>query len=217
MRYQVKDIFRTLQGEGRWAGHPAIFVRLAGCNLWSGQEASRQDAVCKFCDTNFVGGKAMDKEEIASEVARLGNDWWGSARARRIIVITGGEPMLQLDYPLAEALRGLGARFKVHLETNGTKAVPDGLVDWITVSPKAGSPIEQRSGDELKVVVPQDEFPDIALVRMLTWGFGLYYLSPRWDPDSGKRDEYMDYAVSAVQRIPPYTLSLQTHKYLGIP
>ncbi len=155
MTYAVKEAFLTLQGEGAQAGSRAVFLRFAGCNLWSGREQDRAAAQCNFCDTDFVGtdgeggGKFSEAGALAANVARL----WGPDRERRLVVVTGGEPMLQLDPALIDALHGEG--FKIAVETNGTLAAAEGI-DWLTVSPKAGTDVVQRSGDELKLVWPQD-------------------------------------------------------------
>src|SRR3982751_4594312 len=155
MTYAVKEAFLTLQGEGVQAGSRAVFLRFAGCNLWSGREADRASAHCTFCDTDFVGtdgaggGKFADAGSLAAHVARL----WGPEPGRRLVVITGGEPMLQLDSALVDAIHAEG--FRIAVETNGTLAALRGI-DWLTVSPKAGTDVVQRTGDELKLVWPQD-------------------------------------------------------------
>src|SRR5207249_9229971 len=150
MTYTVKEIYYTLQGEGANTGRPAVFLRFAGCNLWSGREGDRASAICQFCDTDFVGGtKFTSADQLAEEVA---GQWFGNGTSQRFVVITGGEPLLQLDEPLIASLHALG--FEIAIETNGTLEAPRGL-DWICVSPKAGTSLVQRSGDELKVVYPQ--------------------------------------------------------------
>ncbi|MBI3274851.1 MAG: 7-carboxy-7-deazaguanine synthase [Methylocystis sp.] len=154
MAYTVKEVFKTLQGEGRQAGRAAVFCRFAGCNLWSGREQDRAGAACAFCDTDFVGtdgengGKFPDAQSLAALIVRL----WGLERRRRLAVLTGGEPMLQVDAALIDALHGEG--FEIAMETNGTLPVP-ASIDWICVSPKAGAPLAQTAGDELKLVFPQ--------------------------------------------------------------
>lgn len=213
--YAVKEVFATLQGEGDWTGYPAVFLRLSGCNLWSGRESSRASAICKFCDTNFVDGEKKTVAELVSLVGTVGASIW-PGRKDKVIVITGGEPMLQLDEELAGGLRGLDPGIRLHLETNGTIAVEPGLVDWITVSPKAGTKIAQRSGNELKVVVPQDGFDKYALDLMASWEFGAFYLSPKWDNDEGARRMYRQDTINRVLSTPPWVLSLQTHKWLGL-
>ena len=157
MSYAVKEIFYTLQGEGAQAGRPAVFCRFSGCNLWSGREADRASAVCRFCDTDFVGtdgtggGRFADAAALAAAVAA---QWPAGAGGRPYVVCTGGEPLLQLDTPLIEALHAAG--FEIAIETNGTKPVPDGI-DWVCVSPKAGSQLVVERGNELKLVFPQAE------------------------------------------------------------
>jgi 7-carboxy-7-deazaguanine synthase len=203
-------MFYTLQGEGTHAGRPAVFCRFAGCNLWSGREQDRASAVCRFCDTDFVGtdgtsgGKYESPESVAQEAARL---WGESARERRFIVMTGGEPLLQVDAALIEALHA--QRFFIAVETNGTIEPPAGL-DWVCVSPKAGAPLQVRSGHELKVVVPQEGL-DLAQLAQLD------FPSRRLQPMDGPRiRENTAYAVDACLRDPRWHLSVQTHKVLGI-
>jgi 7-carboxy-7-deazaguanine synthase (Cx14CxxC type) len=206
MSYAVKEIFLTLQGEGMQAGRRAVFLRFAGCNLWSGREADRATAQCRFCDTDFVGtdgaaGGRYDAEGLAARVEAL----WEEGE-RRFVVITGGEPMLQLDARLIEALRGRG--FEIAVESNGTLPAPAGI-DWLCVSPKAGTEIVQRSGDELKLVWPQAGIDPEALLR---WDFRHFLLQPM-DGPPGAEAETIDY----VMRHPAWKLSLQTHKLLGLP
>ncbi|WP_145743016.1 7-carboxy-7-deazaguanine synthase [Variovorax beijingensis] len=209
MTYSIKEIFYTLQGEGANAGRPAVFCRFAGCNLWSGREEDRATAVCKFCDTDFVGtdgtfgGKYRSADQLADRVASL----WSAQTGKRFVVLTGGEPMLQVD---AELLRELHARdFEIAVETNGTLDVPD-AVDWICVSPKAGAPLRQLSGNELKVVVPQDGQNLDALVEL---SFDLHLLQPM---DGPLRRENTQRAIEVCLRDPRWRLSTQTHKTLGI-
>ncbi len=210
MSYSVKEVFYTLQGEGHHAGRPAVFCRFAGCNLWSGREADRADAVCRFCDTDFVGtdgtggGKFTIAEALASHVAA---HWPASSDAQRFVVLTGGEPLLQLDAPLVDALHGQG--FEIAVETNGTLAAPAGI-DWLCVSPKAGAPLVQRSGQELKVVVPQDGIDLAALERL---DFAHRRVQPMDGPALAANT---DWAVRWCLGHPRWQLSLQTHKLLGI-
>ncbi len=210
MAYAIKEIFLTLQGEGMQAGRLAVFCRFAGCNLWSGREVDRATAVCNFCDTEFVGtdgsggGRFADAEAVAARI----NDIWGDRGAQRFVVCTGGEPLLQLDPPLIEALHGLG--FEIAVETNGTIAAPPGL-DWICVSPKAGAPLVQTRGDELKLVVPQPALDRDALARL---DFRYFLLQPMDGPD---RDANARLAIALCHAEPPWRLSLQTHKMIGIP
>jgi 7-carboxy-7-deazaguanine synthase (Cx14CxxC type) len=213
MSYSVKEIFYTLQGEGANAGRPAVFLRFAGCNLWSGREQDRAEAVCRFCDTEFVGtdgpggGKFSSPEALARVVAAA---WPEHAvpEARRLVVCTGGEPLLQLDEAAIAALHGQG--FEVAVETNGTIAAPPGL-DWICVSPKGEAPLVQTSGHELKLVFPQaGAEPE----RFRGFRFGHFFLQPMDGPDRARNTEL---AVRYCLAHPEWRLSLQTHKMLGIP
>ena len=211
MSYAVKEVFYTLQGEGHHAGRPAVFCRFAGCNLWSGREADRAAAVCRFCDTDFVGtdgtggGKFADAEALAAHVA----SHWPQAAGRegRFAVLTGGEPLLQVDAALTAALHGEG--FEVAVESNGTVAAPPGI-DWLCVSPKAGAPLVQTSGQELKVVVPQEGLDLAALERL---DFPHLRVQPMDGPD---RDAHTEWAVRWCLEHPRWQLSLQTHKVIGI-
>jgi 7-carboxy-7-deazaguanine synthase (Cx14CxxC type) len=207
--YTVKEIFLTLQGEGAHAGRAAVFCRFAGCNLWSGREQDRESAVCQFCDTDFVGtdgtlgGRYASAEALATTIAAQ----WTGADANRYAVLTGGEPMLQLDAALVEALHARG--FSIGVETNGTIAPPDGL-DWICVSPKAGADLVVRKGHELKLVYPQaqaapEDFAGLAFAR--------FSLQPMDGPDV---IENTARAVDYCLKHPQWRLSLQTHKTLGI-
>jgi 7-carboxy-7-deazaguanine synthase (Cx14CxxC type) len=213
MPYAVKEIFYTLQGEGANAGRPAVFCRFAGCNLWSGREEDRAAATCGFCDTDFVGtdgdggGKFATAEALAAAVAAT----WRAplpASPPPLVVCTGGEPLLQLDAPLIDALHAEG--FEVAVETNGTLPAPAGL-DWICVSPKAGAPLVQTTGDELKLVFPQaGGEPE----RYRQLGFRHFYLQPMDGPDL---ERHTAEAVAYCLAHPAWRLSLQTHKLLGIP
>ena len=210
MSYAVKEIFLTLQGEGGQAGRPAVFCRFSGCNLWSGREQDRATAVCTFCDTDFVGmdgeggGRFATPEALAQAVAAK----WTGGPDNRLVVCTGGEPLLQLDPPLIEALHARG--FTIALETNGTLAAPAG-VDWICVSPKADAPVVQRSGQELKLVFPQENVDPAAFE---TWDFERFLLQPM---DGPARAENTRAAIAYCLAHPQWRLSVQTHKYLGIP
>lgn len=206
--YSVKEIFYTLQGEGQNAGRAAVFCRFAGCNLWSGREVDRATATCQFCDTDFVGtdGSGGGQFKSAGDLAAACRDVCLDA-SPSLIVLTGGEPMLQVDQPLINALHSSG--FEIAVETNGTLAVPD-TIDWICVSPKAGAGLVQKSGDELKLVYPQtglmpDELPDLA--------FDHYFLQPMDGPGVA---EHTERAVSYCKANPKWRLSLQTHKLIGI-
>lgn len=212
MTYAVKEIFYTLQGEGAQAGRAAVFCRFAGCNLWTGREADRAAAVCTFCDTDFVGtdgpggGKFATAEALAVAVAA---EWRGDGGAgRRFVVCTGGEPLLQMDAELIEALHGHG--FEIAVETNGTVAAPAGL-DWVCVSPKASAELKQRAGDELKLVFPQaDAMPE----RFEELEFRNFFLQPMDGPERARNTEL---ALRYCMEHPQWRLSLQTHKILGIP
>lgn len=210
MAYAVKEMFYTLQGEGRNAGRAAVFCRFAGCNLWSGREADRPKAVCQFCDTDFVGvdgdggGRFATASELAEAVARK---WQSSHSHRRFVVLTGGEPLLQIDAPLVEALHG--GDFEIAVETNGTLTPPDGI-DWICVSPKAGAPLELLRGNELKLVFPQiGAEPE----RFEALAFDHFLLQPMDGPDAARNTQA---AVAYCLANPRWQLSLQTHKQLGI-
>jgi len=209
MTYAVKEMFPTLQGEGVQAGRRAVFMRFAGCNLWSGREADRAGAMCNFCDTDFVGtdGTEGGKYANASMLAAKAGELWGDDRARAFIVCTGGEPLLQLDPLLIEALHTEG--FEIAVETNGTLAAPAGI-DWLCVSPKAGSEIVQRSGDELKLVWPQ---PGIDPGPLLEWDFRHFLIQPM---DCAEAEPARRAAMDYVTAHPRWRLSLQTHKLLGI-
>ena len=212
MTYSVKEIFYTLQGEGANTGRPAVFCRFAGCNLWTGREADRPDATCRFCDTDFVGtdgpggGKFADSSSLARAVAAAWPD--EVSGGRRFVVCTGGEPLLQLDPALLDALHGEG--FDVAVETNGTVPPPAGI-DWLCVSPKAGAALVALEGNELKLVYPQDGAePE----RFAALGFDHFFLQPM---DGPLRDANIAAALSYCLAHPRWRLSLQTHKLLGIP
>jgi 7-carboxy-7-deazaguanine synthase (Cx14CxxC type) len=212
MTYAVKEIFYTLQGEGAQAGRAAVFCRFAGCNLWSGREQDRATAICKFCDTDFAdvngpgGGKFESAETLAQAVAEK---WPGGARAgKRFVVCTGGEPLLQLDAALIGALHARG--FEIAVETNGTIAAPAGI-DWVCVSPKAGTLLVQESGDELKLVYPQTGIDPESLASL---GFRNFFLQPMDGPDRATNTKL---ALEFCMEHPQWRLSLQTHKILGIP
>ncbi|TAL00542.1 MAG: 7-carboxy-7-deazaguanine synthase [Rhodospirillaceae bacterium] len=212
MAYAVKEIFYTLQGEGANTGRPAVFCRFAGCNLWSGLERDRADAVCKFCDTDFVGtdgpggGKFASPESLAEAI---GQAWKGSGTtAGRFVVCTGGEPLLQMDEALINALHNRG--FAVAVETNGTLPAPVGL-DWICVSPKADAELVLTAGDEIKLVYPQDGAPP---ERYADLNFTHRFLQPM---DGNEREANSRKAIDYCLFHPEWRLSMQTHKYLGIP
>ena len=232
MTYSVKEIFYTLQGEGANTGRPAVFLRFAGCNLWSGREPDRADAVCRFCDTEFVGtdgvggGKFETPEALAIAVAAAwpaqgvqrpaqgtawpaqGTAWPAQSAAQPFVVCTGGEPLLQLDSALVAALRGRG--FMVAVETNGTLAPPAGDL-WLTVSPKAGAPLMLGRGDELKLVYPQSGAEPERYAQM---EFRHFFLQPMDGPEKARNTRL---AIAYCLAHPGWRLSLQTHKLIGIP
>lgn len=213
MTWSVREMYYTLQGEGVRAGRPAVFLRFSGCNLWSGREKDRNSAVCRFCDTQFVGtdgpggGKFQTADDLADAVATL----WpaGDGNARPYVVCTGGEPLLQLDTGVIEALHARG--FEVAIETNGTLPAPPGI-DWICVSPKAGAEVVQRSGHELKLVYPQQE-AQAQPERFANLAFEHFLLQPM---DCDERERNTRAAIDYCLRHPQWQLSLQTHKILGI-
>ena len=210
MSYAVKELFLTLQGEGAQTGMRAVFLRFAGCNLWTGREQDRDRAVCRFCDTDFVGtdgpggGKFADADALADAVAAM----WGPGTAHRLVVCTGGEPLLQLDAPLIDALHARG--FRIAVESNGTVAAPEGI-DWLCISPKAGADTVQRRGDELKLVYPQAGLlpPDVE-----GWDFAHFFVQPM---DVPAQKANIDAAIDWCLKNPKWRLSLQTHKLTGIP
>jgi 7-carboxy-7-deazaguanine synthase len=210
MTYSVKEMFKTLQGEGGQAGRAAVFCRFAGCNLWSGREEDRADAACTFCDTDFVGvdGEGGGKFAGAEDLARRLADVWGEGRDERCVVFTGGEPLLQLDSALIDAAHAQG--FFIAVESNGTVAPPPGI-DWLCVSPKAGAPLRTTHGQELKLVFPQrgqtpEEFEALEFERL--------FLQPMDGPD---RERNTQEAIAFCLAHPRWRLSLQTHKLIGIP
>jgi 7-carboxy-7-deazaguanine synthase (Cx14CxxC type) len=210
MTYAVKEIFYTLQGEGANAGRPAVFCRFAGCNLWSGRAEDRANAVCRFCDTDFVGtdgtagGKFQDPHQLASAIA---SEWPSEATEGRFTVLTGGEPLLQVDAALVKALKT--RNFEVAVETNGTLLPPPGI-DWICVSPKAGAEVVVRQGNELKLVFPQ---PGIDPSEYLDWKFERFFLQPM---DGPARARNTSAAVEYCLKNPVWRLSTQTHKFIGV-
>ena len=210
MTYAVKECFLTLQGEGIQTGRRATFLRFAGCNLWSGREQDRATAQCTFCDTDFVGtdgaggGKFPDSNALAEHVRRV----WGEGEADRLVVITGGEPMLQLERALVDTLHDRG--FRVAVESNGTLPAVDGI-DWLCISPKVGTEVVQRSGDELKLVWPQT---GIDPVELESWNFRHFLIQPM---DCEDRQAALDASIRLVMERPKWRLSLQTHKLLGLP
>lgn len=211
MTYAVKELFYTLQGEGAHAGRPAVFCRFSGCNLWSGREVDRANAICRFCDTDFVGvdGPGGGKFAAAAALAETAASTWPHPNAdNRFIVCTGGEPLLQLDDALVAAFHEHG--FEIAIETNGTLQPPDGI-DWICVSPKAGADLVLRRGHELKLVFPQ---PDLLPDTLSDCRFDHYYLQPM---DGDNTAANTQAAIQYCLDHPKWRLSLQTHKLLGIP
>ncbi len=209
MSYAVKEMFLTLQGEGVNAGARAVFVRFAGCNLWSGREQDRAAAVCKFCDTDFVGtdGAGGGRFATAEALADAALGFWGEGRWGRFVVLTGGEPMLQVDDALVDALHARG--FRIAIESNGTLPVHSGI-DWVCISPKAGSEVVQRSGDELKLVWPQAG-TDVADIE--TWDFDHFLVQPM---DDARAEANREAAVQFALDRPRWRLTLQAHKLLGL-
>ena len=209
MAYAVKECFLTLQGEGVQAGSRAVFLRFAGCNLWSGREQDRASAQCNFCDTDFVGtdgvggGKFADAEGLANEVAAL----WGEGGEARLVVITGGEPMLQLDAALIDALHA--NQFRIAVESNGTLRAVSGI-DWLCISPKAGTEVVQRSGDELKLVWPQTGIDPAEIEQ---WDFGHFLVQPM---DCADAAAAVDAAIALAMERPRWRLTLQAHKLVGL-
>lgn len=210
MSYSVKEMFYTIQGEGANVGRPAVFCRFSGCNLWSGKERDRDGAICRFCDTDFVGidgtngGRYVQAAELAHKIEAC---WPHASPERRFVVLTGGEPALQVDEMLVTALHKL--HFEIAIETNGTLELPAGI-DWVCVSPKAGTKIKIRKGNELKVVFPQD---DLNPVDFEKWDFGNFLIQPM---DSSMREANTRLAISYCMLHPKWQLSLQIHKVLGI-
>jgi 7-carboxy-7-deazaguanine synthase (Cx14CxxC type) len=210
MTYSVKEVFLTLQGEGGQAGRAAVFCRFSGCNLWSGREKDRAGAVCSFCDTDFVGvdGPGGGRFSTAAALADHVEAAWRGGESDRLVVCTGGEPLLQLDSELVAAFHHRG--FRIAVETNGTLAAPAGI-DWLCVSPKADAPVVQTSGQELKLVWPQE---GVDPARFEGLDFERFYLQPMDGPDRAAATQAcIDYCLSH----PRWALSLQSHKYLGIP
>lgn len=210
MSYAVKEIFKTLQGEGAHAGRAAVFCRFSGCNLWNGLEEDRATAACNFCDTDFVGmdgeggGRFASAADLADAVASV----WGNEENHRYVVLTGGEPLLQVDDELIAALRA--RKFELGVETNGTQPAPEGL-DWICVSPKGKETLTLTSGDELKLVFPQRDAPP---EKFETLAFDHFWLQPM---DGPEREAATAAAVDYCLQNPRWRISLQTHKMMGIP
>ena len=210
MAYSVKEMFKTLQGEGAQAGRAAVFCRFSGCNLWTGREEDREKAVCRFCDTDFIGmdgeggGRFADAQALADALVRV----WDGAPARRFVVFTGGEPLLQVDADLVAAVHTRG--FEIAIETNGTRLPPDGI-DWICVSPKAGADLVLTRGHELKLVYPQPELRPETVAEL---DFAHFFLQPMDGPD---RSANTQAAVAYCLDHPQWRLSVQTHKMIGIP
>jgi 7-carboxy-7-deazaguanine synthase len=209
MSYAVKEMFYSLQGEGHHAGRPAVFCRFAGCNLWSGRERDRTTAACNFCDTDFVGvdGEGGGRFHDASALAKAIERMWGGGRDERFLVLTGGEPLLQVDDELVSAIHEL--RFEIALETNGSLVAPR-QIDWITVSPKGAAPLIQIAGNELKLVFPQAGVDPATFERL---SFNHFLLQPL---DGPNREANTAAAIAYCLKHPRWRLSLQTHKFMGI-
>lgn len=215
MPYKLKEIYYTLQGEGAQTGHPAVFVRFTGCNLWSGHEKNRAEAACYFCDTDFVGtdgengGNYKTEKELAEKINSLWPSNHQSSKSKKLAVFTGGEPLLQLDTSLIKAVQKLG--FQVAVETNGTIKAPEGI-DWLTVSPKPNSSLIQKSGSELKLVYPHEVKPE----SLSELDFKHFYLMPLDSPSKEESKKNLDKAVAYCLDNPRWKLTLQTHKILNI-
>jgi len=213
MSYSVKEVFYSLQGEGFHSGRPAIFCRMSKCNLWTGREADRAEAICQFCDTDFIGtdgqngGKFVDAEALCQHLLQF---WPQDARTNPFVVLTGGEPLLQVDDALIQALHS--QQFEIAVETNGTKTAPANI-DWICMSPKANAPIILDSGHELKLVYPQ---PELMPEKVANLDFKYFYLQPMDDKDPQVTQNNIKQAVDYCLKNPQWSLSLQTHKLLGI-
>ncbi|MEP6795577.1 MAG: 7-carboxy-7-deazaguanine synthase [Saprospiraceae bacterium] len=206
--YKVKEIYYTLQGEGARTGRSAVFLRFTGCNLWSGREEDRSDAVCQFCDTNFVGMDGIKGGKYSVETLALKvNELWPSHQENKYVVCTGGEPLLQMDEQLIDALHHYG--FEIGIETNGTITVPKGI-DWICVSPKANTDVVVKKGSELKLVVRQQGI-DPSMFE--SWDFKNFYLQPM---DGPYLKDFTEWATQYCLKHPQWRLSIQTHKLLGI-
>ncbi len=206
--YKVKEIYYTLQGEGARTGRPAVFLRFTGCNLWSGREEDRSEAVCKFCDTDFIGMDGVDggKYDVTTLAAKV-NELWPSDHGQKYVVCTGGEPLLQMDEELIYALHQFG--FEIGIETNGTITIPKGI-DWICVSPKANTEVVVKKGSELKLVMRQQ---GIDPTMFESWEFHNFYLQPM---DGPYVKEFTEWAMQYCLEHPQWRLSIQTHKLLGI-
>lgn len=205
MTYAIKEIFKTLQGEGSFTGHAAVFCRFAGCNLWSGREKDRPTAVCKFCDTDFVGGTKYRGRDLAEAIAEA----WGPERKHRLVVLTGGEPLLQVDTALLDDLHGRD--FFVAVETNGTQPIPEGI-DWVVVSPKAGAPLRVTGGHELKLPYPQPGAMPEHFTHLLQ-----FFRFARLQPIDGPQiKENTEAAIAYCLANPQWRLSVQMHKLIGV-
>ena len=206
MSYAVKELFPTIQGEGANIGRAAVFIRFAGCNLWSGREEDRPGAICRFCDTDFVGGQRFASPDALADAAAAA--WQGGSHAHRMTVLTGGEPLLQVDLPLIRALRRHG--FMIAIETNGTQPLP-APIDWVCVSPKAGAPLVLRQADELKLVYPQ---PGAEPEAFADFPARFHWLSPM---DSPRRQRNTEAAAAYCRAHPQWRLAIQAHKSWGLP
>ncbi|BBP46389.1 7-carboxy-7-deazaguanine synthase [Thiosulfatimonas sediminis] len=212
MSYSIKEVFFSLQGEGFHAGRPAIFCRFSNCNLWTGREEDRAKAVCQFCDTDFIGTDGQNGGRFKTPKALVTHllQFWPSKDVHPFVILTGGEPLLQVDSALIEALHAV--HFEIALETNGTKVAPDGI-DWICMSPKANTDILLTKGDELKLVYPQ---PMLMPHQVEHLEFAYFYLQPMADTNTNLNQQHTQMALDYCLKHPQWNLSLQTHKFLGI-
>lgn len=207
--YKIKEIFYTIQGEGAQSGRPAVFVRFSGCNLWTGREEDRSNAICQFCDTDFWGMDGINGGSYtAEELIKMILEIWGENAEPPFIVITGGEPLLQLDQTLVDSLHA--SHIEIAIETNGTITAPVGI-DWICVSPKAGATVIQRTGNELKIVYPQSDLDPLDFEQ---WDFEVFSIQPMY---SDRLKENTNAAIAFCMQHPKWTLSIQIHKLLGLP
>ena len=212
MSYSIKEVFYSLQGEGFHAGRPAIFCRFSNCNLWTGREEDRAKAICQFCDTDFIGtdGQNGGRFKTADDLVQHLLQFWPDSKVHPFVILTGGEPLMQVDETLTTAMHA--AHFEIAVETNGTKPAPAGL-DWICVSPKANTEIVLTKGDELKLVYPQ---PTMMPKQVEDLDFDYFYLQPMADTNTNLNQKHTKMALEYCLKHPKWNLSLQTHKFLGI-
>lgn len=212
MSYQIKEVFYSLQGEGFHSGRPAIFCRFSQCNLWTGRASDREKAVCQFCDTDFIGtdGQNGGRFATAEDLTKHLLNFWPKSTVSPFVVLTGGEPLMQVDQVLVDTLHEFG--FEIAIETNGTYSAPDGI-DWICVSPKAGTPLKLTQGNELKLVYPQ---ADLYPCQVAELDFDFFYLQPMAVSDAEQSQKFVQQALNYCLQHPQWRLSLQTHKLLNI-